>query len=201
MDGWRRRGLGFDEVLEIELNAYYDSRTAALKDHLLRYQQAEADGDVMGLWNLSVSPIALEMSTLGHIFKEAGIADDDHAAATSRFWAWEGTREMPFGRILAYMFAALAGQVKAGRKKPASPGFMNDVTAIAAYAPFVDAMFLDKECAALLTQGRPKRELAYRARIFSLTNKDDFLTYLGELEAAASDEVRRYASIIYGLRN
>ena len=93
----------------------------------------------------------------------------------------------------------LAGQVKAGRKKGVTAGFMNDVEAIAAYAPLVDAMFIDKECALLLTQGRPGKELDFRARIFSLTNREEFLDYLRGLEAQADAEVHRYAEIIYGL--
>lgn len=31
--------------------------------------------------------------------------------------------------------------------KPPTRGFMNDVRAISAYAPYVDAMFVDNECA------------------------------------------------------
>jgi hypothetical protein len=136
---------------------------------------------------------------LDHLFRRVGIPEHSHHIARASFWSWERNSEMPFGRILAYMFAALAGQVRAGRKKGVSPGFMNDVEAIAAYAPFVDAMFLDKECALLLTQGRPGKELEFRARIFSLTNRHDFINYLSELEAKATEDIRGYAKIIYGL--
>jgi hypothetical protein len=199
MEGWRERGLGFDEVLEIELSAYRDSRHAAMRDFLNRVLLTEASGDAMEFLNLSTSLIVREMSILRRMFEAAQIPEAEHDALMNRFWSWERNREMPFGRILTYMFAALAGQVKAGRKKPASPGFMNDVRAIAAYAPFVDAMFLDKECATLLTQGRPGGELKLRAQIFSLTNREEFLSYLRGLEARASDDVRHYAEIIYGV--
>ena len=136
---------------------------------------------------------------LDRLFRKGGIPEQSHDIARDSFWRWERNREMPFGRILSYMFAALAGQINAGRKKGVSAGFMNDVEAVAAYAPFVDAMFIDKECALLLTQGRPGKELQYRARIFSLTNRDEFVDYLRAMEAEASDEVRNYARIIYGL--
>src|SRR3546814_2306472 len=76
---------------------------------------------------------------------------------------------------------------------------MNDVEAVAAYAPFGDAMFIDKECALPLTQGRPGKELNFRARIFSLTNRDEFLDYLRGLEAHADEKMRRHVQIIYGL--
>lgn len=199
IDGWRAKELGFDEVLEIELNAYHESRMAALRGFRERYEKAEAEDDVMAIMNESMSHICQELSMLDHLFTKAGIPDQSHHIARGSFWSWERNSEMPFGRILAYMFAALAGQVKAGRKKGVSAGFMNDVEAVAAYAPFVDAMFIDKECASLLTQGRPGKELDFRARIFSLTNRDEFLDYLRGLEAQATTEVRRYAQIIYGI--
>jgi len=199
MDEWRAKGLGFNEVLEIELNAYHESRMAALRGFREQYEKAEAAGDMMAIMNQSMSHICRELSMLDHLFKQAGIPEHSHHIARGSFWSWERNSEMPFGRILAYMFAAIAGQVKAGRKKGVSAGFLNDVEAVAAYAPFVDAMFIDKECALLLTQGRPGKELDFRARIFSLTNREEFLDYLRGLEAQATEEMRRYAQVIYGL--
>lgn len=199
MENWRTQGLGFDEVLNIELNGYHHSRIEALKAWRELYERAEASGDAMTVMNASMSPICRELSLLDRLFKKAGIPEGSHDIARNSFWNWERNCEMPFGRILAYMFAALAGQVKAGRKKGVTAGFMNDVEAVAAYAPFVDAMFIDKECALLVTQGRPGKELDFRARIFSLINREEFLEYLRGLEAQANTEVRRYAQIIYGL--
>lgn len=199
MDNWRDRRLGFDDVLKIELDGYYYSRIDALRAFREQYERAETAGDFMAIMNQSMSHICRELSMLDRLFRRAGIPEQSHDIARDSFWRWERNREMPFGRILAYMFAALAGQVRAGRKKGVSPGFINDVEAVAAYAPFVDAMFIDKECALLLTQGRPGKELDFRARIFSLTNREEFADYLRGLEAQTTDEVRRYARIIYGL--
>lgn len=199
MDNWRARELGFDDVLHIELNGYHYSRIEALRAFREQYERAEAAGDFMAIMDQSMSRICRELSMLDRLFRQVGIPEQSHDIARDSFWQWERNSEMRFGRIVAYMFAALAGQVKAGRKKSVSAGFMNDVEAVAAYAPFVDAMFIDKECALLLTQGRPGRELDFRARIFSLTNREEFLAYLRQLEADASDEMRRYAKVIYGI--
>lgn len=78
-------------------------------------------------------------------------------------------------------------------------GLMTDFQAIAAYAPYVDAMFIDRECALLLGEGELSRELHYRARIYSYANKEEFLAYLRVLEAQATAEVRGYAERIYGI--
>lgn len=199
MAGWRTREVGFEEALEIELSSYHQSRTDALQAFAERHAKAVSSDDFMAELNLGMSFIVREMSLLREVFTRAGVASDQLDEATTRFWHWDGNREQPFGRILAYMFAALAGQVKAGRNKDASRGFMNDVKAIAAYAPYLDAMFVDKECASLLGEGRPRDELSYKSRIYSLNKKADFLAYLHELEDATPHEVRRFANEIYGI--
>ena len=76
---------------------------------------------------------------------------------------------------------------------------MNDVRAIAVYAPYVDAMFVDRECAALLAEP-PLADLNYKARVFSLSNGQAFLDYLAEMEAATLPEVRQQAARIYGVQ-
>src|SRR3546814_3984841 len=105
-----------------------------------------------------MSNICRELSMLNRLFKKAGIPEYSHDIARNSFWRWERNSEMPFGRIMAYTFAALAAQVKAGRRKGVSADFLNDVEAVAAYAPFVDALFNDTESASPHTQGRPGRE-------------------------------------------
>lgn len=199
MEHWRAKGYGFDEVLEIESKAYLQSRQSALLDFFQRSERAAQEGDIMSTINLSMSPIVQEFSLLRHLFLKAGAKEENLVERINQFWAWERNSEIPTGRILAYLFAGLAGQVAAGRKRPATASFMNDVNAISAYAPYVDAMFVDKECATILTQGRPAAELNYKARIFSLSNRGDLLTYLAEIEAAATTEVREMANLIYGI--
>ena len=78
---------------------------------------------------------------------------------------------------------------------------MNDVRAISTYGPYVDAMFLDNECASLLAEEplRSKVKGNLKAKIFSATSGDAFLKYLRELELRAPPEVKQYAEEIYGL--
>jgi hypothetical protein len=76
---------------------------------------------------------------------------------------------------------------------------LNDFSAIATYAPYVDAMFIDKQCASLLQQGRLRTELDLKAKIFSLNSQDEFLQYLNDLGETAATDVRAYANDIYGL--
>ena len=64
---------------------------------------------------------------------------------------------------------------------------MNDVNAISAYGPFVDAMFLDNECASLLREEPLRSEIKLNAEIFSATSGDAFLRYLKDLEKQNSE--------------
>jgi hypothetical protein len=75
----------------------------------------------------------------------------------------------------------------------------NDFNAIATYAPYVDAMFIDNQSASLLQQGRLKTDLEFKAKIFSLNSRDAFLQYLAELGDSTTADVRRYTNDIYGL--
>ena len=75
---------------------------------------------------------------------------------------------------------------------------MNDVRAIGAYAPYVDAMFVDNECATFLAEKPFSTDLMFKAQIFSLNSGDAFLEYLDQIAERATDEVRLYAKQIYG---
>jgi hypothetical protein len=72
----------------------------------------------------------------------------------------------PMHRIFAYLFAAFAWRISSGQRPKIKASLLNDFTAIATCAPYVDAMLVDKECAFLLKQGRLRSELSYKARIF-----------------------------------
>ena len=59
-------------------------------------------------------------------------------------------------------------------------------------------MFVDRQCASLLKQGRLRSELSYRARIFSMSHPQEFLDYLKALGDAVSNEGRMFAHELYG---
>jgi hypothetical protein len=80
-------------------------------------------------------------------------------------------------------------------------GILNDFTAIATYAPYVDAMFVDRQCASLLQQGRVRTELSYKARIFSMSHQQEFLDYLKGLGDSALKDVRELAHELYGVED
>lgn len=200
VEGWRTSNVGFDEVLERELGAYLQSRQQAILHSIKLFEQGMENDGFFSILNITHSFVKREMDIVRHYARRAGIPEDGLARATSLFWSSQILREQPFGRILAYMFAALAAQVKGGRKSVPSPGFMNDIQAISAYAPYVDAMFIDAECAELLRHGRCIKELNYKSIIFSLRNEKEFLEYIRHIIEKTPSDVRRDATVVYGLK-
>ena len=200
VENWKVSGEGFDEVLEREFGAYLTSRTHGLIRAKEVFEQQLAQCDPFAMLNFSQGFPMKELQLVRQIASKSGICDGDLSDAYRRFGTWPANRLQPFDRIYAYMFAALASQFKGGRTKLPSPGLLNDISAIAAYAPYVDAMFIDNECAELLRHGRLPKELNYRATIFSLNKADAFLEYLDDIIAQTPEDVREMASAIYGVK-
>ena len=196
---WQSNGYGFDEVLNIELGAYFQSRSEAFTLAVATLGRGIENGDIFAGPNFAQSYIARENDIIEHYLRKAGTAEGDIAHKMRDFWRWDKNKDQPFGRMLAYLFASLADQFKKGRRKIPSAGLMNDIKAISAYVPYVDAMFVDRECAQLLRHPRCKADLRYKAKIFSLANRNEFLDYLRQLISNTPNDVRQFASIIYGI--
>lgn len=198
-ESWAKEKPSFAKLLERELRLGAHKRSA-LSKVMIRIQGASGEVDFDELLNASMEPIWREFRLLIDFFRKDRLeaSEADAVARIGEFWDWGRFREMPFNRISAYLFAALGRRVVMGQRK-FTRGIMNDIRAIAAYAPYVDAMFIDREMAELLNEEPLKSDLVYRAQIFSYANAEAFLEYLRTLEASTSSEVREFASRIYGV--
>lgn len=136
-------------------------------------------------------------SHLESTFLHYGVEQKDILPRVSELLLWDGLAELPFNRISGHLYAALAKQAAEGRNNPPTQGMANDISIISTYAPYCDAMFLDKECAHLLSQNPLKSRLNYNAKIFSLNNKSEFLTYLDDLISSTDRDVQRIADELY----
>jgi hypothetical protein len=118
------------------------------------------------------------------------------------FFGSESFRSVPFARVTALFGATLARDVHSGRNPEnfPGPGMFNDIDAVAAYAPFCDAMFVDREISHLASQGGLKEELAGTARLFSLRKdgRTAFIDYQANIEAKASPEHLKKVAEVYG---
>lgn len=197
---WREQKPDFSSVLHAELTTYPSIRISALQRVKDQFDRAQQSDDPTDMLFLAGNQYVSEFANLCRVYEKDGLSPDEVDREVVRFWHWAENLTQPYHRTSAYLFAALSRKIVAGQKKDPTRGFVNDVRAIAAYGPYVDAMFLDKECAALLNESPLREELNLKARIFSLNNHAAFLEYLRELSTAAADETRRYAAMIYGFR-
>lgn len=200
VEEWRRTKPSFGDVLRHELTSYGAAKRGALIRAIQLHERGLLDPDPMRLFDGALHPAMREFSLFRRFLEREGLGSEEAARLIFQFWQWEGNQEQPFFRISSYLFAALARKITAGQRKPPTRGFMNDVKAISAYAPHVDAMFLDRECAALLNEEPLRSELPIRARIFSLQTADGFLEYLDGLAENSTAEVREGATLLYGFR-
>jgi hypothetical protein len=190
---WVEKQPIFEQALEHELSSYSFGKKNAWLEQMSQFERLVAD-DSLDWLNAAGHPIMREFSELRRAFERAGFAEDEACREVIKFWEWEKNREQPHHRVGSYIFAALARKVVAGQKS-VTRGFANDVRAISSYSPYIDAMFVDRECAALMSELEP--QLKTRARIFSMRDRDEFLAYLDEIEQNTPDDIRRTANGLY----
>jgi hypothetical protein len=196
-EGWAKSRQTFDQILKYELSSYGSAMREALRDQIAKTQAALASNDSSSVLELRFG-LMHRYRQLAAMFVDRGVSPQEAFSEVSKFLDWPGNREQPAHKTFAYLIAALGWRVSSGQGPNIGAGILNDFSAIATHAPYVDAMFVDRQCASLLQQGRLRSELSYKARIFSMSNQQEFLDYLRELGDSASDEVRVFAHELYG---
>ena len=108
--------------------------------------------------------------------------------------------DVPFFALRTVLWPALAWKRHHGMKKePPSIGTDTDINIVAALLPYCDAMLLDVEMATLLREDPTLKELvaSYGTRVFSRRDRADIVTYLSELERAATPEHMELLGRVY----
>jgi hypothetical protein len=132
------------------------------------------------------------------VFREEGIPQEQLLSKASEYFLSPHLRHVPSIRISSMLYAALARKVAGGQKRPPSRGMANDVEVLSALLPYCNAMFVDKECHALLSEEPLRSELGFGIKVFSLNNKQDFLVYLKDIEKSASQDLMMALVELYG---
>jgi hypothetical protein len=188
----------FVDVLDRELASIGPTKKEAFSRWLQEVSNPDPN-DSLAFLESTGRPIYREYRELCRMLEARGVEEDEQPIQIMKLWHWEKLREIPHHRISGYLFAAVARRVAMGEKKIIDRGLVNDVNTIATYAPYVDALFVDRRCAAILAEEPLASDLNYKAAIFSLSDTDAFIEYLKEIEASTPDEVREFAERIYGV--
>lgn len=198
-NSWKDKKPTFEQVLAHELDSFRTAKLGAIDSIREKLDAAIDAGNAYEALNVPHYPVVREVNALKHVFAASGVPSDQLGNAVTTFWDWQGNKTMPVHRISAYLFAAIARKLAAGQKRLPTRGMSNDIVAISTYGPYVDAMFLDDECAAFLSEEPLKSETGITAHIFSLNSVDQFLEYLTSLADSTPREIREEAIAIYGI--
>jgi hypothetical protein len=196
-DVWVNTRPTFDDLLKHELSSYGSAMRQALSEQITKTQAAIASNDPASVLDMRFGLIS-RYRELTALFERNGVPAKDAFKEVLRFLEWPENQHQPAHKIFAYLFAALGWRISSGQRPEMKASILNDFSAISTYAPYVDAMFVDKQCASLLKQGRLRSELNFKARIFSLSDTQEFLDYLKSLGDFATEDVRALAHELYG---
>ncbi|WP_156929511.1 hypothetical protein [Paracoccus sp. J55] len=196
---WRADpNASFKSVLKTELEAFGISRISAYSHFTDLARRGLENRDMESFMSGALSGPVREFREIRDFFLNLGVKVDQAGRQVVDFWNWPKNSTIPHHRIQAYLFAAMARKILAGQKKNPTRGATNDIRAIATYAPYVDAMFVDSEFATFLSEKPLMDDLTYRARIFSIRTQNAFLDYLRELVRSATMEIEMIAVALYG---
>ncbi len=198
-DRWAANKPTFEEVLKNELEALPRGFVDAYLHFMSMAQVGETSGDTQMYINGILSPVVTLIHEINGEFVKRGTPPELALRETAKFLRWPKNHSLPHHWISAHLFAAIANRLALGQKRRPSRGMMNDIKAIALYGPYVDAMFLDNECASLLEEKAVARGVKLRARIFCLKRSADFLAYLQEVIDSAPQEVIDASRELYGV--
>lgn len=189
----------FDRRFMHERSALGEVRLTLYFEHLKIYAQVMAGQAPVteAVWNPR-----LEVDTVSSLLRfagELGVAQQDQLQMIVDFFNSEHAQNIPQNRLSALLYAALARKAAAGQKAVPTRGTYNDLQTISCYLPYVDAIYVDDQCAGLIRENPLRAEFGpYRARIFSNRTRTEFLAYLKSLEAEASDEHLELVNDVYG---
>lgn len=197
-DEWADDKPTFESVLNNELGAFSRSFVDAYHHFMAMAAEGYASGDIEKIMNGALSPVVALIREINREFVELGTPPESALGETVKFLNWPKNRSLPHHWISAHLFAAIADRFARGQKRRPSRGMMNDIKAISSYGPYVDAMFLDNECASFLEEKSVRKGVKLKAQIFCLRRSDDFLAYLRELVDSTPQEVTDAARELYG---
>lgn len=109
--------------------------------------------------------------------------------------------EVPCVKLEATIWATVAYRAaNIGQRKAPNQGFSNDVSFISTFLPYCDAMFVDKECHGILDDKLMRDTVKQygETKVFSLKNKEDFMSYLDRVDEEATPEHLALLAEVYG---
>ncbi|MBK8093422.1 MAG: hypothetical protein IPK32_15945 [Verrucomicrobiaceae bacterium] len=200
--GWLRDKPSFRTMYEKELRALGDStRQLYIKVLGLRLKTNEGDPAAENeFFNLMMGSELRLLRELRERF-ERHVDTKGDALSTALIFLTSGeVSGCPYIQLSSLMYAEISQRVIGGNWRLDNDMPLNDVSAIAAYLPYCDAIFVDSQMHGLLKSKRV-RGLSYcKALVHSTDNKGEFIAYLDSILNEAPEEHLEIVKRLYGER-
>lgn len=131
-------------------------------------------------------------------FKKANVPDYDIPQKTIEYLTFDNIKKVPYIKISSMLYAAIARKAASGSADPPNEGMDYDIKMLSAFLPYCDAIFIDKICHAYLCEVPLRDEINYGTHFFSLNNKEEFISYLDEIEKNTPSEHFEKVKEVYG---
>lgn len=129
---------------------------------------------------------------------DESVPPDQWSTAIEAFLESDAPSETPFAQIAGGLLAAMAWRASRNQLGRPTRGLRADLQAIATYMPYVDAMFVDNECARLLREAPLAGRLSFGTLIFSPDSREEFIEWLRRLEGRAPAGHVNLVGSVYG---
>jgi hypothetical protein len=125
------------------------------------------------------------------------LGDTDPVEVVNRFFSSEQWKEAPFAYLWVRLWAKIAEMARnpKGPRKP-QPGDYFDPQILTYYAPYCDAIFVDKGYREISCDKRVNLD-RFGTKCFSEQNRDEFMDYLKEIEGTLTEAHRNALEYAY----
>lgn len=175
-----------------------DQLSGELTQAFTTWQKTKPSFEDQADWEFSTLE-RLRFRLVASALRRAGISDELVVPQAKDYFKSGRFRNIPFVRLICFLYAALARRAAGGQTTPPNRGTINDFKMVAYLLPYCDAILLDRFCHAYLREEPLRSEVAkHRCRVYSADNKDDLLKYLDELLASCPKDHADLVNKVYG---
>jgi hypothetical protein len=194
---WRNEKKTFEETYEAETRGYLEGIVKTYRTVLMNRIAMIAGRQPYDVNSM----LHCEGELLESAVKE--VVSQEHGAEktkelSERFFKEGVPKDLPFNKISGALYAVLATKAAAGQKDPPNKGTFSDISFISTLLPYCDAMFIDNKSRALINDLPKTHALGFGCKIFSLSNKEEFLAFLASLMNSATPEHLAIVQSLYG---
>lgn len=196
---WQKEKKTFEQVYEAEKRGYLDGTLSNYRRVLMsRIAMFAGRQPLDATLFMHCEGELLQHAVINAVSQER--TPQEARAVCETFFRDNVPKDLPFSKISAALYAVLASKAAAGQKEPPNKGTISDIRFISHFLPYCDAIFIDNKSRALindLPKAHSLSSLGFHCKVFSLSNKDEFLKYLGAIMEAATPEYLAIVESIY----